>query len=60
MNEDTKAHLFERFYKDHRAEDNIPSNGLGMAIVKEIIDLHGGEIEVESKEGEGTKITVTV
>ena len=60
MNEDTKAHLFERFYKDHRAEDNIPSNGLGMAIVKEIIDLHGGEIEVESEEGKGTKITVTV
>lgn len=60
MSEETKKHLFERFYKDHRAEDNVPSNGLGMAIVKEIIDLHGGEIEVESREGEGTKIVVIV
>lgn len=60
MSEDTKKHLFERFYKDHRAEDNIPSNGLGMAIVKEIIDLHGGEIEVESREDEGTRIAVIV
>ena len=60
MSEETKKHLFERFYKDHRAEGNIPSNGLGMAIVKEIIDLHDGEIEVESEEGEGTRITVII
>lgn len=60
MSEETKLHLFERFYKDHKAEDNIPSNGLGMSIVKEIIDLHDGYINVDSQENEGTKITITL
>ncbi|MGL6145474.1 MAG: ATP-binding protein, partial [Macrococcoides caseolyticum] len=39
-------------------EDKAPSNGLGMAIVKEIANLHGFEIEVESELNKGTIITI--
>src|SRR5699024_7749213 len=58
MSEDTKRHLFERFYKDHHEENNQPSKWLGKVNVKENIDLQDGEIKVESCEGERKKITV--
>lgn len=49
------ARIFERFF---RADSSgaIPGTGLGMAIVKEIIDLHRGEVAVQSELGEGTEI----
>lgn len=56
MDEQTRTHLFERFYKANVSEDQVTSNGLGMAIVKEIADIHNIEIEVNSKQGEGTTI----
>ncbi|WP_421655028.1 ATP-binding protein [Leptothermofonsia sp. ETS-13] len=37
---------------------NIPGSGLGLAIVKTCVDLHGGEVAVDSQLGKGTKITV--
>ncbi len=50
-------HIFEPF---HRANNtaNIPGMGLGMSIVKQAVDLHGGEITVESAIGAGTTFTV--
>ncbi|MEH2025626.1 PAS domain-containing sensor histidine kinase [Nostoc sp.] len=50
-------HIFEPF---HRATNtaNIPGMGLGMSIVKQAVDLHGGEITVESAIGVGTTFTV--
>ncbi len=54
-----QAHLFERFYRGQRTgSSNIPGTGLGLAIAKEIVDLHQGEIEVESQLGEGTTFRV--
>ncbi len=52
-------HIFEPF---HRASntDNIPGMGLGMSIVKQAVDLHGGEITVKSAIGVGTTFTVTL
>ncbi|MBD2180089.1 response regulator [Planktothrix sp. FACHB-1355] len=49
--------LFETF---HRAGNvgEIPGTGLGLSIVKSCVDLHQGDIYVESKVGEGTKFTV--
>ncbi len=50
-------HIFEPF---HRASNtgNIAGMGLGMSIVKQAVDLHGGEITVESAIGAGTTFTV--
>ncbi|MGN1301579.1 MAG: sensor histidine kinase [Clostridia bacterium] len=51
--------IFEKFYQVENSRAGEGS-GLGLAIVKRIIDLIKGEIEVESKEKQGTKITVSI
>jgi two-component system sensor histidine kinase VicK len=52
-----QIHIFERFYRGQNITQlNIPGTGLGLTIVKEILDLHKGSIEVESQPGEGTTI----
>ncbi len=52
-----QPHIFDAF---HRAENtrNVEGTGLGMAIVYENVMMHGGRIDLWSKEGEGTRITV--
>ena len=55
MSDDTKNKLFEPFFT---TKDVGEGTGLGMAISFGIIEEHGGAIEVESTEGEGTLITV--
>jgi signal transduction histidine kinase len=50
-------HLFERFWRANTTS-NIPGSGLGLAIVKEIIEIHHGYIDVESKSQQGTTITL--
>jgi signal transduction histidine kinase len=54
-----QANLFTTF---HRASNvgNIQGTGLGLVIVKEAIEVHGGQISVESQEGVGTTFVVTV
>ncbi len=52
-------HLFERFYRGRNARSNgEPGSGLGLSICKEIVELHKGWIEVESREGFGTAFTI--
>jgi signal transduction histidine kinase len=57
MDEETKSRIFEAFY---RAESTtgVAGTGLGMSIVKEIMDIHGGRIEIESAPGAGTVVTL--
>ena len=57
MDNNTQKRIFEKFYQgdtSHASE----GNGLGLNIAKKIIDLHGGSIEVSSKEGEGSVFKV--
>ncbi|WP_081986349.1 PAS domain-containing sensor histidine kinase [Chitinibacter sp. ZOR0017] len=57
MTEEQLARVFERFY---RADDSgsIPGTGLGMSLVKEIIELHSGEIKLHSIWGQGTTVSL--
>lgn len=51
--------IFEPFYRGSNI-DSIPGTGLGLSIVKTLVDLHGGEITVESVVGVGTTFTVNL
>ena len=52
-------HIFERFYKVDRSRRD-QGTGLGLAITKHIVQAHGGEIRVESREGQGSTFSFTV
>lgn len=59
MDEETLLHIFEPFYRaDPSRSQQIPGSGLGLAVVKLILERHGGEIHVQSREGCGTVFTV--
>ena len=56
---DDLKNIFDSF---HRASNvgSVSGTGLGMAIVKKSVDLHNGQITINSTEGVGTKIEVTI
>ena len=59
ISEKALPHVFERFYREDEARNReIKSYGLGLSIVKEIINLLDIDIQVESQLGKGTKITL--
>ena len=59
ISDDHLPHIFERFYKVDRSRQG-GGTGLGLAIVKHIVQAHGSEVAVESREGEGSAFTFTL
>ena len=55
--EDELAHVGEDLYRARNAR-GIPGNGLGLALVHSIINLHGGRVTLRSREGQGTVVTL--
>ena len=53
-------HVFERFYRGKSDRIRSGGSGLGLAIAQAIIAAHGGRIWAESKDGQGTTITLTL
>lgn len=59
MDENTMNHVFDKFYQGDRSRATN-GNGLGLSIVKRIVNICKGEISVESKLGAGTSFSVTL
>lgn len=51
-------HIFKRFYRGKASSGEQPGMGLGLAYVKLLVEAHGGEISVESSEGQGSCFTI--
>ncbi len=61
MSKEYLPHLFEEFSREHNTtQGKVEGTGLGMPIVKRLVEIMEGTIEVESELGVGTKVTVTI
>lgn len=58
--EDQMTSLFTRFFRARNVEQTITGTGLGLSIAHRIVEMHGGEINVDSKINEGTIFTVLI
>jgi signal transduction histidine kinase/DNA-binding response OmpR family regulator/PAS domain-containing protein len=61
MSKEFVGHIFDTFSREYSSTvSGIQGTGLGMAITKNIVDMMGGDIQVESEEGRGSLFTVTL
>jgi two-component system phosphate regulon sensor histidine kinase PhoR len=61
ISEEEQQKIFQKFYRGKEATDRkVTGNGLGLALTKEIATLHGGDVKLESKLGEGSKFTLVL
>ena len=61
MSEEFLPHVFEEFARENNTTDaKVEGTGLGMPIVKHLVDILGGTITVSSRKGEGTEVIVTI
>jgi signal transduction histidine kinase len=60
ISEDAVGHVFVEFYRAGNAKQFAEGTGLGLSLVKRLVDMYHGEIEVASKIGEGSTFTVSL
>ncbi len=61
ISEEDLPYIFERFYKtDKSRAQNSGSSGLGLAITKQLVEMHNGRITVESTPGEGSTFSISL
>ncbi|MDO4488707.1 MAG: ATP-binding protein [Eubacteriales bacterium] len=61
MSEEFIPHIFEAFSRENSTTDSkVEGTGLGMPIVKQLVDILGGTIDITSKKGVGTSVIVTI
>lgn len=60
MSSEKLKHLYTRFFDGDYRKQNMPGTGIGLALTRELVKLHHGDIHCESKEGEGTSFTVSL
>ena len=58
--EDAVGHIFEKFYRVRDHESKVSGTGLGLSICKQIVQGHGGTVEVKSRMGIGTNIIINL
>ncbi|MFU1793759.1 sensor histidine kinase [Paenibacillus azoreducens] len=59
ISEEDQTHIFERFYKADKSRTRSGGgSGLGLSIIQKIVEMHQGSVQVSSRLGEGTAITV--
>ncbi|MEJ2617627.1 MAG: ATP-binding protein [Ignavibacteriaceae bacterium] len=58
MKEEEINRIFKRFYRSDEIRSDISGSGLGLSIAKKIIELHKGEIKVQSSPGKGSTFSV--
>jgi signal transduction histidine kinase len=61
ISEKNLPHVFDRFWQaDGSSKRKYQGVGIGLALVKELVEIHGGKVAVQSQEGHGTTFTVTL
>lgn len=58
--ESDKSKIFQKFFRARNAKDFSDGSGLGLYISKQIVKDHKGEVKIESKEGQYTKVTIKI
>jgi len=55
-----QAQVFEKFYRGASSGRHVTGSGMGLAIAREIVELHGGRVWIESKPGQGTSFFAAI
>lgn len=58
ISEKDVSHVFERFYQASSNDGKNPGTGIGLALTKELIELHKGSVDIKSQEGVGTEVRI--